>query len=478
MKKFKILSESTTGMPVLNYHVAGIDVGTTEMWITYTNAKRQTCQFMTGSCTQDLSEIVETFLSEGVTAVAMESTGIYGDPLRSMLENAGIRVTVINPALYKKPDLKTDGKDSIWLHQYHSVGLFKDSHYAKECWRELREYIQEREVMQNHKSQSLVKISRQLSMMNVKLPHFVSDIEGVNAMRVLRAIAAGNFDPEYLVSLIDLDRMKSDKATLLKSLEGDFRPYLINVFKEKLAEYDFYVSQMKKYETYMTVLLEEISRIEEEKRIKEQAACSTSEESEKSEKSEKPVPHKKKARKNEYDFDGADYLNRITGIDLTAIDGLEVKTLLIVLSVTGIDMSKWKNAEAFVSWLCLAPRPNISNGQLKGYDRRKSTNPATQALRVAVRSLHNNNGHYGHMYRRIQRRKGSIAANKAVARHLAILIYTLLKNHTEYDENFHKEEKQKQKKRNEKKLLKLAEQLGYDVSKKASLSNGYAVSSL
>jgi hypothetical protein len=83
------------------------------------------------------------------------------------------------------------------------------------------------------------------------------------------------------------------------------------------------------------------------------------------------------------------------------------------------------------------------------------------------------------MYQNLCHRKGARTANQAVARHLAALIYTLITNHTEYDVNFRKEEMQKQKERDEKKLLtQLAKQLGYDVSKKASLSNGYAVSSL
>jgi len=104
-------------------------------------------------------------------------------------------------------------------------------------------------------------------------------------------------------------------------------------------------------------------------------------------------------------------------------------------------MSKWRNAEAFASWLCLAPRPNISNSKLKGHDHRKTTNPATQALRIAARSLHGSKGRLGRLYRKTYIRKGARAANKCVARHLAVLLYTLIKKRLEYDESFYEEER-------------------------------------
>jgi transposase len=455
MEDIKILSNQTQGMPVVNYHAAGIDVGSTEMWVTYTNLSGETCQFRTGCFTRDLEALVKQLLIEGVTDVAMESTGIYGDPLRNMLENGGIRVTVINPSHYKKPEVKTDGKDSIWLHQYHSVDLFRMSHYAPECWRELREYIQERDSVQRHKSVSLVKIQRQLSMMNVKLQHCVSDIEGVSPMRVVRAISLGETDPEKLVSLMDVWRFKKNTETLKESLRGDFRQGLVNVLKEQVEEYDFYVRQMRKYDKYISDVLEQISRMEELKRSA-------------SEVTEEKKTTQVKARKNEYSFDGAKYLKRILNIDLTKIEGLDEKTLLIVLSVTGIDMNKWVNVRTFVSWLSLTPRPKISNGKRKGHEKRKTTNPATLALRVAARSLHDSDCRLGHLYRKLCLRKVPRAANNSVARHLATLIYTLIKNKTEYDKKYFEEEKRQQRIREERRFFKMADKLGYEVVGKCS----------
>jgi hypothetical protein len=94
----RLVNEETVGLPAVNGHAAGIDVGSTEMWVTYSNLEGQTCQFMTGCRTEELTCLVEHLFNEGVTDVAMESTGIYGDSLRSMLEDRRQRQHPAAPA--------------------------------------------------------------------------------------------------------------------------------------------------------------------------------------------------------------------------------------------------------------------------------------------------------------------------------------------------------------------------------------------
>jgi transposase len=453
MENFEI-KEKLSGLPIVNFHAAGIDIGSREMWVTYTNREGQICQFRTGSFTENLEEITHVLVREGITDVAMESTGVYGGPLREQLEVAGVNVTVMNPSMYKKPDMKNDSNDSTWIHLYHSVDLFKKSHFAPEHWRDLREYIHEREVVLKQKAQTLTRINRQLSMMNVKIQNVVSDIEGVGAMKVLEAIVKGETDAEKLVDLLNLNLFKASREDLVASLKGNYRPGLVYVLKEKMTEYHFFVSQMHNYEKYIIDMLEEISKLEEEiRRVEGKPEL------------ELGKPSTKKPRKNEYSFDGKLYLQRILGIDLTKVEGLDVKTILTILSVTGTDMSKWKSAEAFAAWLCLSPRPNCTGGKTVGHDHRKTTNPATQALRIAARSLHDSHGRLGAMYKKIYLRKGAKTAIKAVARKLSVLFYTLIKNGAEYSEDFYKDEVKKQALRDEDKLMKLAKKLGYELSK-------------
>ncbi|MDR0613181.1 MAG: IS110 family transposase [Dysgonamonadaceae bacterium] len=470
MDNFEI-KEMLTGLPIVNHHAGGIDVGSREMWVTYTDPEGHICQFKSGCFTKDLDEIVCIFQKEKVTDVAMESTGVYGGPLREKLEVSGINVTVINPGMYKKPNIKDDSHDSSWIHLYHSVDLFKKSHFAPEHWRDLREYIHERDVIMVQKAVTLTRMQRQLEMMNVKLQHEISDIEGVGAMKIIRAICGGETDPEKLVSLLNLNLFKATKEDLVESLRGNYRTCLVNVLKEKLSEYDFFVSQMRKYEQYIITILEEISKLEEQKRmVNETIASKGTNELKKNDKHKDPKTGKKakKARKNEYSFDGPTFLCRILGIDLTKVEGFNDKTLLCILSVTGIDMSQWKSAQQFVSWLRLSPRPKKSANKVVGYDYSRTKNPATQAFRLCAQSLHNSKSPLGQLYRKLLARKGHKTAIKAVARKLAILFYTLIKNGTEYSNEYFETEKKKQIAKDEYKLQKLAKQLGYNLEKIAS----------
>jgi hypothetical protein len=156
------------------------------------------------------------------------------------------------------------------------------------------------------------------------------------------------------------------------------------------------------------------------------------------------------------------------GIDLTVVEGFSDKTLLSILSVTGTDMNKWKSSQQFVSWLRLSPRPQKSANKVVGYDYCKTNNPATQALRMCAQSLHGSKSPLGCLYRKLLVRKGPKTAIKAVARKLAVLLYTLIKNSTEYSEEYFEKIRKKQSAKNEIKLQKMAEQLGYALTKIAS----------
>lgn len=96
-------------------------------------------------------------------------------------------------------------------------------------------------------------------------------------------------------------------------------------------------------------------------------------------------------------------------------------------------MSKWSNSDKFTSWLNLSPRPKITGGKLIGYSRRFTKNSATQALRLAAQSMWKNKGALGRLYRRLAAQRGTKKAIKAIARKLAVIIYNMIKNKTEFD---------------------------------------------
>jgi len=127
------------------------------------------------------------------------------------------------------------------------------------------------------------------------------------------------------------------------------------------------------------------------------------------------------------------YLQNIVGVDLTQITGLDEKTILDIISITGTDMSNWPTADHFASWLNLNARPKITGGKVFGYSHRFTNNVATQAFRMAAQTMWKNKGYLGQLYRRLAAQKGSKKAIKAVARRLAIIFYKMLQNKTEFD---------------------------------------------
>ncbi|GHT69188.1 IS110 family transposase [Bacteroidia bacterium] len=443
-----------TGIPVINFHVAGIDVGSMLMTVSFTDTSGNQCLYETNGFTKDLKALVALLKEQGITDVAMEATGVYWMSLYDLLEESGIEVTLINPSHYKNSaNQKTDINDCIWIHQYHSCGILRHSHIASDLYRELRHYIHERGVIQVQKSDTLNRMHRLLTLMNIKFQHLISDIEGVGGMKLLRAIACGISDPEELLSHIDVDKFKAGREELLDSLNGIYKEQFVTLLKMKLEEYDFFVNQMRKYE----LLIEGV--------LKKMPDFYSNEEAEVS--SQKKKQGIKYVRKNQYGIDVKSQLKRIIGTDLTQVDGFDEKMLLDIISVTGTDMSKWPTEQHFVSYLKLSPRKKISGGKQLGHDRSKTSNPATQAFRLAARTMAGSKNYLGVLYRRLSVKKGAKTANKAVARKLAVLFYVLVKNHHPYDKNKAIEQEQKRQEREIARFKKTAHRLGYTVQKVA-----------
>lgn len=442
VKNFK--QPNSLQLAIINHHTAAIDVGSMLMMVAYTNSKGEQCLLETDGFTESLETLADTLKSEGVTHVAMEATGVYWIPLYEILEQQNIQITLINPRHFKNVDAqKTDVKDCQWLQQLHAHGLLRASHIAPESYRELKGYLHERNILQKQKSDTLNRIHRLLTQMNIKVQHLISDIEGVSGMCLLRGIAGGTTNPSDLVNLIDWSRLKADKEELLKSLEGNYKRNYIHILENTLKCYDFYKAQMKTYEGLIEEVLKKMLPVDDQGNRPE------------------IKPKKGYVRKNQYGINLREYLKNITGTDLTKIDGIDEITVLEILSVTGVDMSKWKSAENFTSWLNLSPRPKKSGGKILGHQKRFTNNRATQAFRLAAQTMWKQKGALGQLYRRLSAQKGSKKAIKAVARKLAVIFYHMLKNKSEYDQKRMELNKEKQAKSRINRLQKEALKLGF-----------------
>ena len=131
-------------------------------------------------------------------------------------------------------------------------------------------------------------------------------------------------------------------------------------------------------------------------------------------------------------FDVRTYLYRTTGVDLTAIDGVEAYTALKVVSEVGLDMSSWPTAKHFASWLGLSPNNRVSGDRVMSSRTKPSANRVATALRSAANALHRSDSALGVFLRRKKAQLGAPKAITATAHKLARIIYSMLKYGHQY----------------------------------------------
>lgn len=140
----------------------------------------------------------------------------------------------------------------------------------------------------------------------------------------------------------------------------------------------------------------------------------------------------KKKKGSAPQFDLRAELFRMSGTDLTKIDGIDVMTATTILSEAGWDMSKWADEGHFVSWLRLCPDNRISGNKIIGKGRLPTNNRASIALKMAATSLRLSNTYLGAQFRRLRTKLGSPIAIKAMAAKLARLVYRMLRYGMKY----------------------------------------------
>src|SRR5262249_38977434 len=116
-------------------------------------------------------------------------------------------------------------------------------------------------------------------------------------------------------------------------------------------------------------------------------------------------------------------LKRICGVDLMKVCGLNLLSVLMILAEIGNDMSRWRSAKAFCSWLGLCPGTKISGGTVLSRHSRRVVNRASTLLRMAALVVGRTDSWLGRFYRRKKAHLGAPKAITATARKLACVIY-------------------------------------------------------
>jgi len=401
----------------INPDVAGIDCGASEHVVAVPPDRDANPVQTFTTFTHDLRRLADWLQTCGITSVAMESTGVYWIPVYEILEARGIVVLLVNARHLKNvPGRKSDVSDAEWIRDLHSVGLLRGSFRPTAAIVTLRAYLRHRQTLIESAGMYVQRMQKALVQMNVQLPRVVSDITGVTGLRILRDIVAGQRDPAHLAGYRD-PHCKASTAEIVAALTGHYLPEHVFALQQNLALYDMCQQQMALCDETINAHLQHLTA--------QVAPCPT------------PLPAARRPRRtaNEPAFEIRTALYQLTdGVDLTQIDGIAPYSALKLIAEIGTDMSRWRTAQHFTSWLTLAPKNKISGGKLLSSRTDPSANRAAAILRMSAYALNRTQTALGAFYRRLAARIGKSQAITATARKLAILVYRALKGELVYQD--------------------------------------------
>jgi transposase len=449
-------SEQVGDLTVTHRQAAGIDVHAAVHFVAVAeedvpaefvnpDPKLPRCVRKFAANTADLEAIASWLKKCGVKTVAMESTGVYWIPLYDLLASQGFEVILVDPRQTKhapgRP--KSDVVDCQWIRRLHSYGLLTGSFRPGDeivAWRGLQ---RQREMLIRYAAQHVQHMQKALEEMNVKLTEVVSDIVGQTGLKIIKDIVRGKRDPLQLAQHRH-ERCKATEAEIARALYGNWRSEHLFALKQALKLYEFYQRQLRECDEQIATCL---AKMEDKSKGAELPPS--------------PRARKRTAEKNEPQFGARKLLFRMSGVDLTLIEGISETTALVILSELGTDLSKFPHEKNFVSWLALCPQHRGSAGKIRSRRMRRGANRVARALRMAAQGCHHAKNAMGAFYRRIQARCGGSKAIVATARKIAERVYRMLKYGQEYVRQGEQAYEEAYRHRTVKAMARKAAALGY-----------------
>jgi len=428
----------------INLYAAGIDVGSETHYVAVPEGLDDNPVRSFSCFTGDLEHLADWLVEIGIQTVVMESTGVYWIPVFEVLEERGLVVLLVDARRVKNvAGRKTDVLDCQWLQQLHTYGLLEGAFRPPEQVCALRAYLRQRDNLVRQKATHVQHIQKALRQMNLLLDNVITDITGATGMKIIRAIVGGERDPEHLAKHRD-PRCKNPKETIVKSLQGHYRDEHLFALRQAVELYDIFQEKIRACDGAIAQHLDTFAS--------------------KADPGDLPQGKKRKKKQGHAAlFDVRAYLYRITGVDLTQIEGIDESIALKVISEIGIDMSRWKTEKHFSSWLGLSPGNKISGGKVLNSRTKRTANRAAAALRMAAYAVSNSKSAVGAYYRRLRARLGAPKAITATAHKLARIFYSMLKHGTEYVDQGQDYYEQQYRERAVKNLRRRAADFGYSL---------------
>lgn len=350
--------------------------------------------------------------------VAMESTGIYWQPVYAVLETAlsdEMHLLVVNARHMKNvPGKKTDMRDAEWIATLLRAGLLKGSFVPEHDIRDLRQFTRYRKALIRDITSQKNRIEKLLQSNGFRLSSFLSDIFGSSGLAIMhQLVQVGSISSQSLDMCLK-GRARQKASNILSSLNG-----ALSVSQRKL---------LKMQLAHLADFQANLQEVEEE------------------------------IHDDFSQFEGPiELLDSIPGIDLTAA--------YAILAEIGQDMSAFSTAQHICSWAGLAP----GNHQSAGKKKKQRVTPGNNYLKtilceVAWVIASHKKLYLSGWYWRLKQRTDSKRAIVALARKLLVIIYTMLKTHRPYDEQKFLERKEATNQKRVSRMVSELTKLGYAVS--------------
>lgn len=366
--------------------------------------------------TDALEALADWLAAAGCTHVAMESTGVYWQPVWNLLEDRFTLLLVNARHVKAVPGRKTDVRDCEWLADLLRHGLLKPSFVPERAQRELRALVRYRTSLVRERSDAVNRLQKTLEGANIKLGDVASDVVGASGRAMLTALVAGTADPAVVADLA-LGRLREKIPQLQRALAGQFGPHQRFLVGQQLAHIDS-----------LDGLLEQLDQEVAERSRPFEAAI----------------------------------------VQLDTIPGIARRTAEVLVAEIGVDMTVFPSAGHLASWAGMCPGNRESAG--KRYSGK--TRPGNPWLRTAlVQAAHSaarqRDGYLGAQYRRLAVRRGKQKAAVAVAHSILVIIWYLLSRGQDYQELGGDYFAQRDRHHLERRLVKQLRQLGYEVELRA-----------
>jgi transposase len=351
-----------------------------------TKGRREIRTFTT--MTDELLELGDWLRHAGCTHGALESTGVYWKPGFNMLEGLLTVILVNARHLNAVPGRKTDVRDCEWLADLLRHGLLKASFMPPVEIRELRELVRYRQTVVTEHTAVATRITKLIESAHIKLGQVASEVLGLSGRLMLRALAAGEHNPDTLAEVAQ-GKLKSKKAELRRAVEGR----LPSVQRWVLAEF---LTRVEELEAALTRV---------ETRIGEEvAAC--------------PEP----------------FVPEAVAL-LESIPGVGIRTAQTIVAEIGVDMGRFPSAKHLASWAGVCPGNHESAGKRKSGQPTKGNKSVRTILgEAAWAATHAKGTFLQAKYQRVVRRMPKQKALGAIAHRLLVISYHLLSRRVPYAE--------------------------------------------